>query len=244
MIGVRSGWMKKVIVFAGIWIFFGSYIAIAEENDSTSLYEAEDMVEIAAKYDSLYGSNKSIPERYKAVFYTALSHYPKLCKLSIQIKESDIKSTLVVRPTAFSVVKRKHKRIYQILIDTNKFKLQGCNSLQAQNARVGAMGHELGHIYDYESKNTFGIIGMGICYVLSDKFHKETERWTDSITAEHHLGNQLLVFNHYVNNSPYISDKYRIMKKKYYLSTREIKRQILAIENRNKLKIVKEEGKL
>ena len=68
------------------------------------------------------------------------------------------------------------------------------------NAQVGVIGHELSHISDFISKNSFGLMRVGVGN-LSQKFLDRFEYRTDSICIAHGLGYQLLSWSIFVRKA-------------------------------------------
>ena len=68
------------------------------------------------------------------------------------------------------------------------------------NSQVGVIGHELSHISDFISKNSFGLMRVGVGN-LSQKFLDRFEYRTDSICIAHGLGYQLLSWSIFVRKA-------------------------------------------
>lgn len=62
------------------------------------------------------------------------------------------------------------------------------------NGQVGIVGHELTHISNFERKNTFGLLGLGVGHV-SKKYMDNFENKTDSLSIERGFGYQLISWN-------------------------------------------------
>ena len=103
---------------------------------------------------------------YDLEIFTALSYYPELANTRITIKNAKIKTTLNARPTILSTfIRKRTKRKYVIRI--NNKKLDSIIQFEdiSFNAKIGVLGHEFAHIYDYNKRSFFGIIKrcVGAC---------------------------------------------------------------------------------
>jgi len=118
--------------------------------------------------------------------------------------------------------RNKENREYMIAID-KKIKNKKGIVLDSVpfNARVGVIGHELGHIVDYSEKTKFGIIFTGIGY-LFPKYRRKLEENIDRITIEHGLGYQVKYFSDFVVNHSHAAEKYLKYKRKYYFTPAQI----------------------
>jgi hypothetical protein len=65
------------------------------------------------------------------------------------------------------------------------------------NALLGALGHELAHVADFQSKTTWDIIGHAVKNV-SARYIDRFEFNTDAICIAHGLGYQLLEWSSFV----------------------------------------------
>ncbi|MBQ0739978.1 hypothetical protein J9332_37390, partial [Aquimarina celericrescens] len=106
------------------------------------------------------------PESIASEVNLALSYFPQLKETSITFKfKSDIKkSTMQAQPDFKSLLKPRAKRKYFIFI-SEKFKISG-QEFKTINVPIevliGWLGHELGHILDYQHRGKFNMIWFGI----------------------------------------------------------------------------------
>src|SRR5690606_36052673 len=145
---------------------------------------------------SQHKQNKVIPSVIEEAVLQALSHYPELKETSIRFVFTDKleKSIMAARPTVGSLIKKRKNRTYKVLINP-AFKLDyGIESINQipDSVLVGWLGHELGHITDYEHKNTWEIIGMGISYSLSRNYIRKAERVADAHAVNRGMGAYLV----------------------------------------------------
>lgn len=170
------------------------------------------------------GSNKSIPKEFEKQILTALSYYPELKDLHIEFIRSNIKTTMACRPTTASLTKR-YNREYIITID-NDDEGQGITLGEVPyNAQIGVIGHELGHILDYENRSSVNIAGLGVDYATGH-YPPDFEKGVDKLAIKRGLGWQLLDWSDFVLNKSKASKEYKDFKRKTYLTPEEIKKQI------------------
>jgi len=186
-----------------------------------------DMILDTAGIESLVYVN--MDKKYNRLMLLVFAYYPELLDKNIDIIEKPLKSSLQVRPSAWSMFGKNDNRQYKIYIDTAKFNMVDIQADERFNAQAGAMGHELAHIIDYESKSNLSIIWMGLKYVLSPNYRKGVERNTDAHTASRGLGYQLLLFRRYIKESPNIPRRYKEMKKQFYLSQKELIKELAEV---------------
>lgn len=89
------------------------------------------------------------------------------------------------------------------------------------NAQVGAIGHELAHVSDFNKKNLLGMTCWGIKY-LTRKSRIGIERKTDLSTIKHGLGLELYYFVDFVLNHSTSTYEYKKFKRINYLTPSEI----------------------
>ncbi len=167
-----------------------------------------------------------IPELIKNEAEKALSYYPMLNKNYIKIKfKKDIKkSTMQARPTFGSFFRSKKNRRYVILI-SEKFKISG-KSFSTKNIPsdilIGWIGHELGHVLDYQNRSNLNLIAFGFNYLFSENHIIEAERAADTFAVEQGMGNYILKTKNFILNHANITKTYKDRIKRYYLSPEEI----------------------
>jgi len=167
-----------------------------------------------------------IPEILKEEATVALSYYPQLKNTAIEFRfKNDIKkSTMQAQPVFCSLLKSKSKRKYLVLI-SRKFKISGQEFKTVHVDRdilIGWLGHELGHILDYQHRSSLNLIWFGVKYLFSDHYIKEAERAADSFAVSSGMANYILKTKHFILNNADIDEAYKARIKKYYLSPDEI----------------------
>ena len=87
---------------------------------------------------------------------------------------------------------------------------------------VGWIGHELGHILDYQNRSNFNLIWFGFQYLFSENHIIEAERAADSFAVNQGMEDYILKTKDFILNHAQITLTYKDRIKKYYLSPEEI----------------------
>ncbi|MCF1191779.1 hypothetical protein LRR18_09290 [Mangrovimonas sp. AS39] len=166
------------------------------------------------------------PDPIKSEVEKALSYYPSLKDIKIQIKfkEHIKKSTMQARPTFGSMFKDREQREYVILI-SRRFKISGKEFMTTQVPKevlIGWIGHELGHIVDYQNRSKWDLLWFGLKYITSENYIKEAERMADTYAVNHGMEYYILKTKNFILNHADINQTYKNRIKKFYLSPEEI----------------------
>ena len=177
-----------------------------------------------------------IPNIIRDKVQVALDYYPQLKNIHIEfkIKKNIKKSTMQARPTFDSFFKPKKDRKFLILI-SKKFKIadKSFSTLDIpDDIFIGWIGHELGHIMDYQNRSRFNLIWFGIKYLFSENHIVEAERAADKFAIQHKMESYILKTKNFILNHADISEVYKNRMKKYYLSPEEI---MHLIEDRDRI---------
>ncbi|ADY30284.1 MULTISPECIES: hypothetical protein [Cellulophaga] len=167
-----------------------------------------------------------IPKIIEKEALVALSYYPQLknTEIEFRFKDNIKKSTMLAQPVFGSLLKSKKKRRYLILM-SKKFKISGKEFKTTDvdsDILVGWLGHELGHILDYQNRSSLNLLWFGIKYSLSDNYIKEAERAADSYAVASGMGDYILKTKNFILNNAEIDATYKARIIKYYLSPAEI----------------------
>ncbi|NNE32889.1 MAG: hypothetical protein HKN40_11025 [Winogradskyella sp.] len=168
----------------------------------------------------------SIPKSIVKEVNTALSYYPSLnaSRIKVRFKKNIKKSTMQAQPTFGSFFRSRKNRSYVILI-SETFKISDkefSTRDMPSDIFIGWIGHELGHIMDYENRSKLNLIWFGIKYVLSDSHIVEAERAADSFAVAHGMEKYILKTKDFILNNANIDQNYKDRILKYYLSPEEI----------------------
>lgn len=214
--------IKRVFILFVLILFIPTLSAL----NKTRAYEHISKDSITALRQE-FGNNKSYPSEYEEQFLIALSHYPQLKDVTINLIFDKEKTTMSARPVISSLFCRNRK--YNIRIN-NADSFKGILLSKVPfNAQIGVIGHELAHIVDYEEKSFGQIITTGIGY-LSRKYKRKLEHRIDSETIKQGLGWQLLDWAKFSMDEDNATKKYIRFKKRTYMSPEKI---LLMIENKN-----------
>lgn len=178
--------------------------------------------------------NKTIPAIIEKNVLTSLSFYPELISTRIQFvfKQRINSSVMQAQPVFSTLVNSRKNRAYCINISV-LFKLthMAIPIHQLPDAiMIGWIGHELGHIMDYESRSNLGMIGFGIGYVCSDDYVKKVERIADNYAVSHGLGSYLVDTKRFILDHAELPQAYKDKIERLYVSPEEITEAVKKME--------------
>lgn len=167
-----------------------------------------------------------IPDSIQTEAKSALSYFPQLDSVPIEFKfkQNIKKSTMQARPTFGSFFRSKKNRRFVILI-SETFKISDKEFRTRDipsEILIGWIGHELGHIIDYQDRSKLNLIWFGIKYLLSENHIVEAERAADTFAVFHGMEDYILKTKDFILNHAQITTSYKDRIKKYYLSPEEI----------------------
>lgn len=180
------------------------------------------------------GAQHKIPEAIRTNVETALSYYPQLEDTTIEFrfKKNIKKSTMQARPTFGSFFRSCKNRSYVILI-SETFKISDKEFMTRHipdDIFIGWIGHELGHIMDYQNRNKLDLIWFGIKYLFSQNHIIEAERAADSYAVSHGMADYILKTKDFILNNAEIAESYKDRIIRYYLSPEEIMELVEQLE--------------
>ncbi|HDZ05446.1 hypothetical protein LCGC14_0070940 [marine sediment metagenome] len=168
----------------------------------------------------------TIPHEITEEAKIALSHYPELTNTTIEFKfkKNIKKSTMQAQPSFFSVFKSKKSRSYNILISE---RIKIADSVYytkdiPSEVMIGWLGHELGHVMDFEQRSGFNLIGFGFKYITSENYIREAERRADSYAVNHGMETYILATKEFILKEAGLTQAYVDRIKNFYLSPEEI----------------------
>lgn len=176
--------------------------------------------------DTFNVTNKIIPESIAEEVAIALSHYPELkdTPIEFRFKKKIKKSFMQAQPKFSGIFKNKKNRSYFVMI-SESFHIENETFTITEvpsEVLIGWIGHELGHIMDYQERSGFNLIQFGIGYLTSHKFIKEAERAADTFAVGHGMGDYILATKDFILNHAHLSKVYKDRIRKLYLSPEEI----------------------
>lgn len=184
---------------------------------------------------SAFSKNKQIPSAMEQQILMALSHYPELKNTHIRFVFTHRlkRSVMAARPAFWSLFRKRDKRVYNILINP-VFKLND-HSDPIHNipdsVLIGWIGHELGHIMDYEQRNTWSMAAFGISYGLSKKFIREAERTADMFAVNRGLGLYVAATKNFILENADLPQNYKDKIAELYLSPDDIMEVVAELED-------------
>lgn len=203
-------------IFLFLVVLFSTLTLWAQQ---TKYYDTLSKVEVD-KLRAEYGQSKVYPQEYEQQFLLALSHYPELKDVVIELKYSKERTTMACRPKITSLF--SEERTYYILInDKEDFDGILLNDVPF-NAQIGVIGHELAHVVDFENKTLTGVVKTGLGY-LKENYKRKLEHKIDAMTTAHGLGWQLYEWATYsMFEAPFATQTYKDFKKRIYMSPDQI----------------------
>lgn len=173
------------------------------------------------------------PENIREEVIKALSYYPEFrdVGISFRFKKNIRKSTMQAQPHFGSLFGPRKNRHYLILI-SEKFKISGKEYRTVDmppEIMIGWLGHELGHIADYETRSSANLFWFGLRYLFSRKHIRSAERTADTMAVLHGMEQYIIQTKNFILNHADINPSYKERIRRYYLSPEEI---MLLVEER------------
>lgn len=167
-----------------------------------------------------------IPSRIMEEAGEALSYYPELRKVPIEFrfKNKIQKSFMQAQPLFPTLIRSKKQRKYLILIsekmeiEDHTFSIDDMDS----EVLVGWLGHELGHVVDYQRRSNAGMVIFGLRYLFQQSYLKNAERTADRFAIEHGMYEYIMATKNFILHNTDLSPKYKNRIKRLYMSPEEI----------------------
>ncbi|MFD2099742.1 hypothetical protein [Flagellimonas iocasae] len=181
---------------------------------------------------------KTIPEIIRPEVEIALTHFPELEDVPIEFKfkKNIKKSVMQAQPTLQGIFSSKENRSYRILI-SEKFKITGQEYQTTnvpQDVLIGWIGHELGHVMDYQNRSGINLVAFGFRYAFLKDYVKKAERAADSFAVLRGMSNYIIKTKRFILENADIDPLYKERIKEYYLSPDEIMEMVEATEEKTK----------
>jgi hypothetical protein len=186
-----------------------------------------------------FGQNKQIPALIEKNVLKALSFYPELENTTIGfIFKTNIKTSVMqAQPVPMTLLGRRKNRRYRINI-SEYFKLINTQIPIQQipdDVMIGWIGHELGHILDYEGKSNAGMVSFGYRYYFHSSFVKHAEMVADSLAVERGMGNYIVATKRFILDHAELPQAYKNKIARLYLSPDVIVEQVRKLEEKKLL---------
>ena len=187
----------------------------------------------------LFGQNKQIPAVIEKNVLNALSFYPELKNTTISfIFKTDIRTSVMqAQPVPTTLLGKRKNRRYRINI-SEYFKLINSQipiEKIPDEVMIGWIGHELGHILDYEGMSNGGMVSFGYRYYFSPSFLKHAEMVADSLAVERGMGNYIVATKRFILNHAELPQAYKDKISRLYLSPDVIVEQVRKLEEKKLL---------
>jgi hypothetical protein len=186
-----------------------------------------------------FGQNKQIPALIEKNVLKALSFYPELENTTIGfIFKTNIKTSVMqAQPVFMTLLRGRKNRRYRINI-SEYFKLINTQIPIQQipdDVMIGWIGHELGHILDYEGKSNAGMVSFGYRYYFHSSFVKHAEMVADSLAVERGMGNYIVATKRFILDHAELPQSYKNKIARLYLSPDVIVEQVRKLEEKKLL---------
>lgn len=184
-----------------------------------------------------YSHNKQIPPSIRQNVLKALSYYPELkdTPINFLFKSALNSSVMQAQPVYSSLLGRKKNRLYRINISSEFRLIQSHLPIMSipDEVMIGWIGHELGHILDYEGRSNTDMIAFGYKYLFRSSFVKHAEMLADSYAVERGMGNYIVATKRFILNHAELPQSYKDKISRLYLSPDVIVEKVKALEEKN-----------
>jgi hypothetical protein len=183
------------------------------------------------------GPNKGLPEGYEEAALLALSAYPELRTVKVNMVLTQSGAPMESNFRFWSLFGSRAERIYEIrLNDADHSIFDGILLRDLPfDAQVGILAHELGHVVYYHQLSTLQIAKWGLMYLTSLGFRATHEKSTDLMPVYHGLGSQIYQYAWFVRHADVNREMYQKwggFLDRFYLTDKEIMEEIKRISSK------------
>ncbi|MVN89968.1 hypothetical protein [Mucilaginibacter aquatilis] len=179
-----------------------------------------------ASQKNVFYQHKTIPIVLKTEILAALKYYPELKDTPIDFifDPNTSKSIMLSQPVVGTFFRGQKKRSYVVKINPMFHMVHRSMPIEdaPKDVLIGWIGHELGHVMDYHSRNNWQLIGFGISYLCSEKSLMQAERNADKYAVQHGLGDYIIKTKNFILNNHDLPPEYIARIKRLYLSPQQI----------------------
>ncbi len=183
-----------------------------------------------------FGKNKCIPKIIEKPILIALSYYPELEDTHIKFvfKKHINGSVMQAQPLPVSIFKSRENRQYQINISSMLRLIHSATPIHQlpDNIIIGWIGHELGHIMDYEQRSKLGLVKFGITYLFSSGHRRQGETNADTYAVNHGLADYIIATKRFILDNAELPKAYKEKIARLYLSPDDIVEQVRKLEEK------------
>lgn len=180
--------------------------------------------------------NKQMPAVMETNILKALSFYPELEHTAINfVLKKNLKSSVMqAQPVFGSLLRKRKNRSYRINISAYFRLTHSVMAIQQlpDDVMIGWIGHELGHILDYESKSNAAMVSFGYRYYLSPDYVKMAEIVADTNAVNHGLGHYIISTKRFILDHAGLPKAYKDKIARLYLSPDLIVEQVKKLEEK------------
>ena len=97
---------------------------------------------------------------------------------------------------------------------------------------IGWIGHELGHILDYEGRSNAQLVSFGYRYYFFPAYVKQAERVADSYAVERGMGRYIIATKRFILDHAELPQSYKDKIARLYLSPDVIVEQVKKLEEK------------
>ena len=186
-----------------------------------------------------FGHNKDIPALIEKNVLKALSFYPELKDTRIRfVFRTNLKTSVMqAQPRFTALLLGRRQRSYRIKISSH-FNLTHSYMPIGKipdEVMIGWIGHELGHIMDYETRSNRSVVAFGYRYLTSPEYVKKAEIIADTYAVNHGLGSYIVATKRFIRDNMELPQSYRDKIARLYLSPDAIIEQIKKLEEKQPL---------
>ena len=183
-----------------------------------------------------FAENKEIPATIEANVLQALSFYPELKTTNIRFifKENIRGSVMQAQPVFRTLLRSRKKRRYRVNI-SSYFRLISTQMPIVSipdEVMIGWIGHELGHILDYEQKSAGQLASFGYRYFVSPTYVKQAEMIADTLAVERGMGKYIIATKRFILDHAELPQAYKDKISRLYLSPDIIVEQVRKLEEK------------
>lgn len=224
---IQSRWIRRTIKSL-LWIFIGLVVLLVGllvfgDSFRSDLTGIKPLCHSPEALINLPSNIKTPPDLREPVL-AALAHFPELKSARITFRYASISATMNAQPVFNKAIFSRDNREYVIRVNDNRGEVTTLQFASVPpDIQEGWIGHELGHILDYQQRSTFSILGLGVNYLLSERFKQHIELFADRAAVFKGLGEESAEGMEYVFSFAELSPEYLQHLRENYLSAEELR---------------------